>query len=149
MLVIDAFGQSKAEYFTKNLTKFLISRSIFESTGEDSILHIVQMSRIFSDSKTFVDMKLKFSPLEVENQFREMILANPKPDKETIEAFVKRCFTMENQMEDHVPEDWVASPKFISKIVDLHYAMFAQDLNARWKILCRKIKHEVDEHPDR
>ena len=27
--------------------------------------------------------------------------------------------------------------------------MFAQDLNSRWKILCRKIKTEVKESPDR
>ena len=43
-------------------------------------------------------------------------------------------------MEDHVPEDWNPDPKLMSKIVDLNYALFAQDLNSRWKILCRKIK---------
>ena len=52
-------------------------------------------------------------------------------------------------MEDHVPEDWNPDPKLMSKIVDLNYALFAQDLNSRWKILCRKIKTEVKESPDR
>ena len=32
-------------------------------------------------------------------------------------------------MEDHVPEDWNPDPKLMSKIVDLNYALFAQDLN--------------------
>ena len=52
-------------------------------------------------------------------------------------------------MEDHVPEDWNPDPKLLLKIVDLNYALFAQDLNSRWKILCRKIKAEVKESPDR
>ena len=61
-------------------------RSIFISSGEESILHTVQMSRIFKDSKTFVDMKLKFSPVEVENSFRELIVANPNPSKSQIKV---------------------------------------------------------------
>ena len=44
------------------------------------------MSRIFKDSKTFVDMKLKFSPVEVENSFRELIVANPNPSKSQIKV---------------------------------------------------------------
>ena len=61
-------------------------RSIFTSAGEESILHTVQMSRIFKDSKTFVDMKLKFSPVEVENSFRELIVVNPNPSKSQIKV---------------------------------------------------------------
>ena len=44
------------------------------------------MSRIFKDSKTFVDMKLKFSPVEVENSFRELIVVNPNPSKSQIKV---------------------------------------------------------------
>ena len=44
------------------------------------------MSRIFKDSKTFVDMKLKFSPVEVENSFRELIVANPNPSESQIKV---------------------------------------------------------------
>ena len=44
------------------------------------------MSRIFQDSKTFVDMKLKYSPEEVENHFRELIVAHPYPSKTQIKV---------------------------------------------------------------
>ena len=74
-------------------------------------MHMVQMSRIFQDSKTFVDMKLKFSPEKVENHFRELIVANHTPSKSQIQKFVEANFSMENQMEDHVPEDWIPDPK--------------------------------------
>jgi len=142
-----------APIFLKNVevnrNNFIKNGNIFTSAGEESILHTVQMSRIFQDSKTFVDMKLKYSSEEVENHFRELIVAHPYPSKTQIKKFVEANFSMENQMEDHVPEDWNPDPKLMSKIVDLNYSLFAQDLNSRWKTLCRKIKAEVRESPDR
>ena len=107
------------------------------------------MARLFDDSKTFVDMKLKHSPAVVEANFREVMLKSPLPEVDDVRDFVQANFCHEDSMDDHIPEDWVATPKLISKIDDLAYAMFAQDLNARWKILCRKIKEDVDENADR
>ena len=107
------------------------------------------MARIFPDSKTFVDMKLKFSPFEVEDHFQAMISANANPAKEEVQNFVQENFTMENQMEDQIPKDWTSTPKLLTRISDLKYAMFAQDLNSRWKILCRKIKDEVKDSPEK
>ena len=95
-------------------------------------------------------MKLKFTPQEVENHFRELILAhNGQPDKSVLEKFVNDNFTLENQMEEYSPKDWIPHPKLISKIQDLNLSLFAQDLNSRWKTLCRKIKDEVKDQPDR
>jgi hypothetical protein len=66
-------------------------------------------------------MKLKFSPQEVETHFREMLFqsqsnaTNPNPGLAEIRQFVEDNFTLENQMEDHIPSDWVANPKIISR----------------------------------
>ena len=94
-------------------------------------------------------MKLKFSPEKVKTNFEELKLNNPcLDDKNLLEKFVEDNFTLENQMEDVAPEDWVPEPKLLSRISDKDYAYFSQELNARWKILCRKIKTEVADNPD-
>lgn len=110
---------------------------------------MVQMARIFPDSKTFVDMKLKFDRTEIESKFQTLLIRNPNPGKQDLENFVHENFTLDNQMEDHIPEDWKPEPKILKKIQDLNYAMFAHDLNSRWKILCRKIKKEVELEQDK
>ena len=66
-------------------------------------------------------MKLNNSPQEVERKFCDMILMNSNPSKDLIKNFVEENFTLENQMEDYVPKDWVANPKLLSKIVDSNY----------------------------
>ena len=71
------------------------------------------------------------------------------PDTSTLRQFVEDNFSLENQMEDFEPADWKSHPKLISRIQDLNYALLAQDLNSRWKTLCRKIKEEVAEQPER
>ena len=96
-------------------------RNIFCTTEENSILHFVQMSRIFKDSKTFVDMKLNYSPQEVERKFCNMILKDSNPSKDLIKTFVEENFTLENQMEEYLPKDWITNPKLLSKIVDSNY----------------------------
>ena len=106
------------------------------------------MARLFNDSKTFVDMKLKFSPEVVKTHFEDLKLNNPCLDKNLLEKFVEDNFTLENQMENVTPEDWISDPKLLSRISDGDYAYFAGELNARWKSLCRKIKNEVADNPD-
>ena len=41
-----------------------------------SLLHVVQMARIYSDSKTFVDKPIKTSPKEVIQNFNEFMKVN-------------------------------------------------------------------------
>ena len=55
---------------------------------------------------------------------------------------------MGNQMEEWVPGDWIENPKLISRISDINLANFALDLNSRWKILCRKVRNEVEINPE-
>jgi hypothetical protein len=61
----------------------------------------------FKDSKTFVDLKLKFSRQEVESWLISgrcwSNLTNPNPGLADIRQFVEDNFTLENQMDDHIP----------------------------------------------
>lgn len=53
------------------------------------VLHTIQMAHIFNDSKNFVDMKLKKSPKDTVQLFREfMAQHNDRPTKEDIINFV-------------------------------------------------------------
>ena len=125
------------------------NKYIFNTIGkEDSILHMVQMSRIFPDSKTFVDMKLRNSPNVIDEAYQQLKNEDNSPSKTQIMTFVREHFVMEDQMDDHVPLDWIKRPKLISRIKDQQLAKFASDLNSRWKMLCRKIKKEVQRNPE-
>lgn len=52
------------------------------------LLCTVQMARIFPDSKTFVDMKLKASEEETLANFAEWKSENPNPTAEDVKQFV-------------------------------------------------------------
>ena len=127
-----------------------IYRNVFSQNGKQlSILHMVQMARIFKDSKTFVDMKLKHLPAEIEQSYEQlMIRENDQPTKSAIMQFIEDNFTMESQMEDWTPDDWIANPKLLSRISDVRLAEFALNLNERWKMLCRRIRNEVQISPE-
>ena len=106
------------------------------------------MSRIFPDSKTFVDMKLRNSPNVIDEAYQQLKNEDNSPSKTQIMTFVREHFVMEDQMDDHVPLDWIKRPKLISRIKDQQLAKFASDLNSRWKMLCRKIKNDVKRNPE-
>lgn len=57
-------------------------------------------------------------------------------------------FISENELDDWIPEDFTEEPPFLSKIVDDEIRQFAKDIVALWKILGRKVKPDVQEHPD-
>ena len=72
------------------------NKYIFNTKGqEESILHMVQMSRIFPDSKTFVDMKLRYRPAEIELAYQQLMTKeNDQPSKSAIIQFVNDNFMM-------------------------------------------------------
>lgn len=129
---------------------YFFSRDLFCQAHVGSILHTVQMAKVFPDSKTFVDMKMMKPQTQIEDEFKDIIAAegdNLAP--EVIRKFVEDNFTLENQMEDYVPADWFKDPSLVSRIADSNYSQFAADLHDRWKILCRKIKDDVYFNQDR
>ncbi len=85
------------------------SNSIFTDHGPSSLLHAVQMARVFPDSKTFVDMKVTTpgGPNAALAAFEALVERHPASKslpREEVARFVEQHFTMEEQMEEHEPE---------------------------------------------
>ncbi|CAH1103606.1 unnamed protein product [Psylliodes chrysocephalus] len=114
------------------------------------LLDTVQMSNIYKDSKTFVDMKMKYGPNETLRLFDEFIANHQlKPTPEEVMNFLNTNFDPAGmEFEDWVPSDWVPTPKFVDLIKDPKYQDWATKLNDIWKILGRKMKAEIKENKD-
>lgn len=66
---------------------FFITNSQIYCYG--NLLHTVQMAHLFEDSKTFVDMKLKFPPEQTFSEFQEFMTSkNNEPSQDDIRQFV-------------------------------------------------------------
>nr|CAD7397869.1 unnamed protein product [Timema poppensis] len=126
---------------------FMSTRNIY-CHGE--LLHTIQMASIFSDSKTFVDMKLKSLPnitLENFNQFMDTTSRNPTRDQ--VIEFVNKTFDPAgSEFENWEPNDWTENAEFFNHVRDVELKEWAKKLNALWKFLGRKIKDDVKNNPD-
>lgn len=90
--------------FRTNFNIYLICSDIF---CQGKLLKTVQEARIFDDSKTFVDMKLKHPPNETIQRFNKfMSQHNDKPSKKNISQFVsvsiRRNLSKKSTKYDHV-----------------------------------------------
>lgn len=114
------------------------------------LLETIQMSNIYVDSKTFVDMKMKNSPNETLNLFLEMMKkTGQRPSKTNLTDFLSEAFEdAGSEFETWEPADWKPDPKFINDIKDNHFKVWATELHLLWKLLCKKIKDDVRLHPD-
>jgi alpha,alpha-trehalase len=112
------------------------------------LLDTVQMSRIFADSKHFVDMKLKVSPDETLKIFDDfMHKHNNAPTQDQIANWVNANFDPPgSEFEKWIPSDFKKNPKILDLIKDKDYRQFASDLNEIWLQLGRKMKKEVAEN---
>ena len=106
------------------------------------------MARIFNDSKTFVDMRLKKDAADVKNAFKA--LPRPNPSKEQVSKFVNDNFhPVGHDLEEWSPPDWKDNPEFIDRIKDANLKDFASKLDELWKKLGRKISDEARQNPAR
>ncbi|XP_030756589.1 trehalase-like isoform X2 [Sitophilus oryzae] len=115
------------------------------------LLDTIQMAKIYEDSKTFVDMKMKYSPNETLAKFDLFMLdfKDRRPTRAEVMKFVENTFDPAGQeFEDWDPEDWTSHPKFLDQIEDHELKNWAKKLNDIWKILGRKMKDEVKQHQD-
>lgn len=104
----------------------------------NTLLCIVQMSGLFSDSKTFVDLPIKpdYSLNEVLSAFAAM---GPTPNDEGITAWLSKYFQQPGaDLEDWTPPDWNESPPMLKDIADAQLRAFASALVAIWPSLGRK-----------
>ncbi|XP_066997114.2 trehalase isoform X2 [Anabrus simplex] len=114
------------------------------------LLHTVQMAKIYSDSKTFVDMKMKYHPNETMQTFQEMMNRTlENPSIEEIKHFIDENFDPEgSEFEYWDPLDWTPKPTFLDKVIDPEYKVWAEKLHLLWKSLGRKMKDAVKDHQE-
>jgi alpha,alpha-trehalase len=106
------------------------------------------MARLFNDSKTFVDMKLKQSPTETLKEFDLFIAKySETPPKELLAEWVRQNFDDPgSEFEDWRPDDFIKNPEVLNKISDKNFKKFASDLNEIWNELGRKMKNDVKDN---
>ncbi|XP_016974361.2 trehalase isoform X1 [Drosophila rhopaloa] len=116
-----------------------------------TLLHTIQMAKppLFSDSKTFVDMTLKYSPDKTLEDFNAMMEAkNQQPSREDLKNFIKEYFGDKGtELESWVPSDWKENPSFVDRISDPDLKQWGVQLNDIWKKLGRKMKDDVIKSP--
>jgi alpha,alpha-trehalase len=110
------------------------------------------MARIYNDSKTFVDMKLKQSPditLKLFDEFMAKYSDDKKPTKDELQGWVEENFEDRgSEFETWIPDDFKKNPEILNKINDKELRNFAQDLNGVWLELGRQMKKDVAANPE-
>lgn len=117
---------------------------------QGKLLDTVQMARIFNDSKSFVDMRMRRPQDEILRRFDELMKATSnEPSREQLEGFVGENFEEGNEIEEWNPKDYNSQPGFLKKIDDVVVRDFARNLVHLWPVLARKVRPEVKENEDR
>lgn len=114
------------------------------------LLHDVQMSRIYSDSKTFVDKKMRHPANEIINSYEELKkqYGGDVPPSDVLRKFVDDNFADGSELELWEPHDWTAQPNILSRIKDDNFREWAFQLNIIWKNLSRRITEDVHKSPE-
>jgi alpha,alpha-trehalase len=116
---------------------------------QGKLLHVVEMSRIFNDSKTFVELKMiNDEQTTLENFDNFLRDTNHKRTRADLMKFVSDNFKQENEFESWTPTDFTDNPTLLSRIEDKTIRQFAQDLVKIWPTLARKVKKEVLDYPE-
>ena len=111
-----------------------------------SILHQVQINRLYNDSKNFVDMEMKFQEPVIQLNFENLMnKSKNKPGNKNLKKFVNDNFKVSNLTQKWVPTDWIPNPSIISKIYDKDLRAWVVDLNTKWKSLGRRISSSYAE----
>lgn len=113
------------------------------------LLHRVQMARLFNDSKTFVDLPMKYDENRTLADFEVLLNnTNRNPSTEQLIQFVDDHFSNESELEDWTPSDHSSNPAFLNTIKDDALRAFGKGINDIWPLLSRKVKADVFEKPE-
>nr|XP_053607357.1 uncharacterized protein LOC128673501 [Plodia interpunctella] len=119
---------------------------------DSALLHHVQMARVFSDSKTFVDYEMRYDQETTLAAFDQLLKdTNDKPDRDQLRQFVDMYFNNDTttELENWMPTDYTENPEFLNSIADEDLRKFGKDINDIWPILGKKVTAKVFENPDR
>jgi len=112
--------------------------NIFCEGGEGSILHHVQMEKVFPDCKTFVDLKLREDPRSTLAKFEHLKSENKKqPSQAQLREFVSMAFMEGQRLLEVEPVDWTQKGLSI-RSDDTEIQTFCQEIHRLWKLLGRK-----------
>ena len=93
------------------------------------ILETIQLSGIFNDSKTFVDMPMKFDPSQVQANFDAL----PNTDVATLQTFLDDNFDGPgSDVKSWLPTDYSIEPAFLEWITNGTIREWASDINELW-----------------
>jgi len=114
-------------------------------------MHDVQMSRVYPDSKTFVDKKLKYTESEIIAKYKKLKDDNngEVPSNSDLLKFIDENLEDGDELEEWTPPDFTDNPPIANRIKDQNYKQWAFGLNHVWKTLARKVKDDVRVHPDK
>ncbi|XP_041978625.1 trehalase-like [Aricia agestis] len=113
------------------------------------LLHYVQMARVFPDSKTFVDLSLKYNEDIIFESFNRLLKETQNnPTKAQLTEFVNLNFNSTDELEEWTPKDFKKNPEFLNSITDGEFKQFAKDIHNLWPSLGRKIKSSVYQQPE-
>lgn len=113
------------------------------------ILHHVQLTKVFNDSKHFVDMKLNAESQVIQTKFWELLNGTSTVDRELLLGFVKQWFSeSDTELEQVDAEDWQPQPRFIEHVYDIELREWLRKLNKIWPQLLRKTSDDVLRHPE-
>lgn len=118
------------------------------------ILHTVQLSPLFNDTKHFVDMPLKHDPAVIWSHWNLMLSSfgndSTQVDLQSLRQFVLQHFDEPgSDLEVVHPEDWREFPDLLDGIVDPILKEYARQVNEDWKLLGRAPSRDVYENPSR
>ncbi|KAK9502441.1 hypothetical protein O3M35_011220 [Rhynocoris fuscipes] len=114
------------------------------------VLKAIQLADIYKDSKTFVDKRMKYDPIDIHKHFNHLKKEYPNGiPKEQIRKFVDENFEEAEDFEPWIPEDWTPEPSIVKRIYDHRLRIWAQELNRIWKMLARKSSKDVEKNPQR
>jgi len=113
---------------------------------DGEILHAIQQSGIYADSKTFVDMPMKYDPDVIIENFKK-IESHTIPN---LSKFLRENFlTAGSEIMSWTPSDWVQNPSFIQNMKTEDYKEFASQVHEMWKSLGKQLIPDVVSNPQR
>lgn len=111
---------------------------------DSQLLHHVQMARVFSDSKTFVDYKMRSDANVTLVAFQQLLdQTNNTPTVNDLTKFVDHYFIDHTELQHWTPEDFEEFPNFLETITDDAFRTLAIDIHQLWPTLCKRIKGDV------
>jgi len=112
-----------------------------------ALLHAVQTSHMYKDSKTFVDMSMKKDPEVILGLFGQF----PKSysEQELLDFIAENFDSNESDLLAWRPIDMVEHPKFIDQITNIEYKTWALALNQVWAELTRVVSPNALNSPQR